>query len=244
MTAKYSEVYSKAISNPVDVVMTSKSVFYSFRKKFRRSSNSSSVAESNDFADNGLILSKVYLPPELIERILCSADDKTVLRCQRVCKRWNEIIKDYVWRKKAELKIGCQLSSDDSMDWRKFYVICAKIGRNLVKNHSGAEGHKYWENIRGHRFGWKIECPPIGAPKLSKDPEFKKDQHCFAGTYYDCYQQYTIDLIKEGFPAKIFDQQSPPPIEASYFYYSLRRSLLKSYIKAQSISIFFIRNTK
>lgn len=256
--------------------------------------NSQSAEESDGLGDNGLMLNDVYLPIELIQRIMCHADEKTLLCCQLVCKRWNEIILDYVWRKKAEIKTGYKFPSDTVLEWKDFYLICKKnlFGRNLLKNHSGENGFKHWrskaddnffshhldvvifhnenendgddnstnsdgdsnndgeihgdidENIDGnieidhgandgpdnenlndnndsenenenfndnddHYNGWIVECPPVGVPSLPLEPEFEEKEHCFVTTYYDCYKEQVINLVKEGFSAKILDEMQP-----------------------------------
>lgn len=173
-------------------------------------SHSSRSIESDELGDNGLILGNVPVPIELIERILCYADEKTLLNCQRVCKQWNELIVDYVWRKKAELKTDCQFPLSDALGWKEFYIICMKIGRNLIKNHSGAEGYKYWHIItQGGGAGWIVEYPPCGAPLLPREPSLNPKQHCFATSFHHCYKQYTVDLVKEGFSIRMLDQISP-----------------------------------
>lgn len=309
--------------------------------------NSQSNISSDRYNDNGLILNDVHLPVESIQRILCYADEKTLLNCQQVCKLWNKTIHEYVWRRKAEIKAGCKFPPDD---WKVFYFICTKnlFGMNLVKNHSGEKGFKHWnvlhndiyyggwgrfggddyadndifggidnygmhidgdcevdsdsdytnddgsnnddnnhadanedededddidiifedekrsvgensietdnentssddqdeiesasESENGNEIlieneddnessdneigygnscrGWIVECPPIGAPRLPEEPQFETKQNCFVTTYYDCYKEYVIDLIKEGFTGYILDQLQPP-IEISEWY--------------------------
>lgn len=187
-----------------------------------RSLNSQSSVCSDQFGDNGLMLSDVYLPIELIQRILCYADERTLLNCRRVCKRWNEILEDYVWRRKAEWRIGFKLSSNNVLGWKDFYLISAKniFNRNLLKNHSGEEGlQRHWQVIEDGGDGWTVECPPVGVPPLPQAPEFENKQHCFVTSYFDCYKEYVIDLVKEGFSENILDNVQPP-IEVHHFFIS------------------------
>lgn len=106
----------------------------------------SSEQSMNEFEDNGLILNNVYVPIELIQRIMYYVDDKTLLNCQLVCKLWNETVTNYVWRKKAEMQTGRKFSSESVLNWKDFHLICAKnlFGRNLLKNHSGENGLMHW----------------------------------------------------------------------------------------------------
>lgn len=114
--------------------------------------SSQSCVELDQVGDNGLILNDVYLPIELIQRILFFADEKTLLNCQLVCNCWNTIITDYVWRKKAEMKTSHKFSPDAVLDWKDFYLIYAKdlFRSNLIKNPSGEEGFKYWKISNSH----------------------------------------------------------------------------------------------
>lgn len=180
------------------------------------STNSHPFEGLEEFVNNGLILQNVEIPQELIENILFYVDVKTLLNCRRVCKCWNEIITDYIWRKKAEVKIGRTFTSDSIFEWKDFYLLCSDLfGRNLMDNHSGKVKFKRWQITHNHGDKWSIECPPIGSPALPKEPEFGNTQHCFVTSYGNCYKFYIIDLIKEGFTENILDHLQPP-IEVSF----------------------------
>lgn len=200
--------------------------------------NSQSSGDLLELADNGLILNDKLLAVELIQRILCYVDEKTLLNCQLVCKCWNEIIVDYVWRKKAEIKTSCKIPPDTVLKSKDFYLICTKnlFDRNLVKNHSGAEKFKYWEITQNHGHRWVTECPPTGAPQLPTEPEFENKQHCFATSFSQCTKHYTIDLMKEGFSLNILDQMQPP-IEVSFVG---MKTISSHGIKTLLISLLFV----
>lgn len=195
-------------------MMSSNKLFGFIRKKLKISPSHN----SDEVVDNGLILGNVSVPPELIARILCYADEKTLLNCRRVCKCWNEIIVDYdVWRRKAVLKTGFQFPPTDALGWKDYYIICVKTGQNLIKNHSGAEGFKYWDIKHNGGNRWIVEYPPSGAPMLPREPDLKPKQHCFATSYSICSKRYTVDLVEEGFPIYMLDEMSPP-IEVSLVF--------------------------
>lgn len=162
--------------------------------------------------DNGLIFSDQLLPVELIQRILCHVDGKTLLNCRLVCKCWNDITTDYVWRKKAEIETGCKIPADTILGVKDFFLICTKnlFGRNLVKNHSGEGNLIHWDIVHNGGDRWAVERPPIGAPLLPQEPEFESKQHCFVTSYGECCKKFTIDLIAEGFSANILDNLQPP----------------------------------
>lgn len=165
--------------------------------------------EVNEPNDKGPRLCDVILPPELIERILCFADEKTVLNCRCVCMDWNEKISDYVLRRRAEIKTGCTFSKNTPhLGWKDFYSICTKLNQNLIKNHSGEKGLRYWRIDQNYGNNWAVEksLGYHGFPVLPKDPEFVMEQHSFVNSFGRCRKQHTIDLIKSGFPVYVLDQ--------------------------------------
>ena len=162
--------------------------------------------------NNGFILNGQRIPTELIAKILSYVDHKSLRNSQFVCKRWWILMESYVWKKKAEMIMGCSLQTIKDAPWSVFYTICSKkpFNRNLVKNHSGEYGvDKYWE-ILGQR-GWKVENPPVGVPALpDTEPIFQGKPYCFATTYYDCSKQQTIELAAEGLNSVLLDKFQPP----------------------------------
>lgn len=167
----------------------------------------------DDEGDNGLVLSGIYIPEELIAEILCYVDCQSLLNSQLVCRRWKMLMESYVWRKKAEMAYGCLLHSIRDMPWHVYHTICTKkpFERNLLKNHSGEEGLKHWGILRQGGDHWRVENPPVGVPPLPADqPIFEGKQYCFATSYYNCSKQQTVDLTKEGLSAEIMDTVQPP----------------------------------
>lgn len=157
-------------------------------------------------------------------------DANALAQCQQVCKRWNQLLKAYVWRHKAALSTGLRYPPDDpSLEWFDYCCIYAISTRNafncnLVKNHSGANGLRkgkeeiYWSDIRKGGHGWKVENPPIGVPLLPDDAQFPdNEQHCFATSFGECSKVYVVDLLKEGIPPAILDHFQPPIQVGCYF---------------------------
>lgn len=118
--------------------------------------------ESND----GFIFCDKYIPEEVLPDILCyCVDYKSLCSCQLVCKNWQNLIQDYLWRKKAELTVHHALPADENAPWTMYYLICHKkpFYKNLMKNHSGEIKLKKdtnWviksEGGDGWKIGWKI----------------------------------------------------------------------------------------
>lgn len=163
-------------------------------------------------SNNGLILcGKYYIPKEMIVEILrhCT-DKKTLLNCHRVCKLWNMLMKNYVWREKTKANIGTnKLPTSENLDWRDCYSICATnlFDKNLLNQWSDLNKWKIQSDSL-----WNIERPPIGVSSL---PNI---QYCFATiTNRNCVKRLRIDLIKEGFSKNILDNLQPP-IEISDWY--------------------------
>lgn len=172
------------------------------------------VLDEND--NNGLILNNLYIPEEVLASVLYYVDHKSLVKCMSVCKRWNQLIRNYVWRKKSETIVGRLLPADDEhLPWSLHYLICKPHGpfeRNLVKNHSGSEGlKKHWHIIRNQGNQWAIEEPPCGVPALPEtEPLFHERKTCFVTSYHYCSKTQTINLIKEGLTPHILDEVQPP----------------------------------
>lgn len=161
--------------------------------------------------DNGLLICGVHLPFELLLEIFCRLDDKSLLSCQLICKRWKMLIQGYVWRKKAGMP-GRMLPRYNGMPWQAFYLLYKKrpFERNLLKNHSGQHGRrKYW-HIMSESNRWTVEKPPIGVPRLPPEPVFEGQQVCFATSYKACIKMQSLDLVKAGFHPCFLDVVQPP----------------------------------
>lgn len=171
------------------------------------------VVDEND--NNGLILNNQYIPEEVLASVLYHVDHKSLVKCMLVCKRWNYLIRNYVWRKKSETIVGRLLPADDEhLPWSLHYLICKPHGpfeRNLVRNHSGSEGlKKHWRIIRNQGNKWSVEEPPVGVPGLPESETlFQEKKICFVTSFDYCSKTQTIDLIKEGLTAHIMDEVQP-----------------------------------
>lgn len=86
--------------------------------------------------NNGLLLQRTFIPPELLLLILSHLDNKTLARSTRVCIAWKEIIYEYVWKLKAERKYKQKLNK---YPYIVYQMICVNdpFNHNLVKNPCG-----------------------------------------------------------------------------------------------------------
>lgn len=175
------------------------------------------VQDANEFdadSNNGMILCGHFIPEELLTKILLCMDAKSLLNGQRVCKCWNMLINDFVWRKKAEMKYSYKFSQNYQLYWQDYYLIYSRnlFRRNLLKNHSGGEGleGEYWRYNNSPRCRWIIECPPVGVPALPNEPEFENKQHSYVTSYTSISKDQIIDLLNEGFSENILDHIQPP----------------------------------
>lgn len=189
-----------------------------------RDRNTTLCEPYDEMENNGLILSDKYIPEELLAEFLCYVDNETLLDCQLVCVRWKNLIRRYVWRKKAEMTFNHSQTLDTSMPWKEYYLIAKKkpFERNLIKNHSGQFGvQSHWEICKNGGDNWKVENPPVGTPLLPTKhvPVFEGQQYCFVTSYRNCIKVQTIDLEKEGLTSHILDALQPT-IEVSEWYSS------------------------
>lgn len=174
------------------------------------SANVESRVKFNEQSYNGMLFNDIPIPEELISRLFVYyVDPNSLLNCQLVCKQWNMIITDYVWRQKAAISTHHHFVADDPYDWKEYYIVHTKSDKNLVKNHSGAKNRNNWIIERNGGEGWVIERPPSGTPHLPEEPDFEKGQHCFVTSYDTCEKRQTINLINEGFSDKMLDNLQP-----------------------------------
>lgn len=167
--------------------------------------------------DNGLVLCDKYLPVEVLIEIFCHADCATLLNCQLVCKRWYMLM-SHVWHKKTERTLARPFPWN--VHWSVFYFTCTKrpYERNLLRNHSGAEGMVHWKVHQNGGYEWKVEEPPIGVPELPQtEPMFKDRQTCFTTSFEYCSKIQEIILRDEGVHPYILDIYQPPIIVSSSF---------------------------
>lgn len=99
--------------------------------------------------NNGYILDKTYVPEEVLVLILSYLDSKSLGKLRFVCRKWCEVIRDQVWKMKAERQFAKRFK--DIKKHRKwpsevYQAICWKdpYGRNLLRNHSGRHNFKNW----------------------------------------------------------------------------------------------------
>ncbi|KAF7383426.1 hypothetical protein HZH66_012776 [Vespula vulgaris] len=158
---------------------------------------------------------------ELLAEFLCHVDNKTLLNCQLVCKRWKILIHSYVWRKKAEMTLNRPHILDTDMPWKAYYMIAKKkpFEKNLMKNHSGEHGvQKYWKIFTNGGDHWKVENPPLGVPPLPKNvPVFEGKEYCFVTSYNNCFKMQLIDLEAEGLSSYVLDVLQPTIVVSEWY---------------------------
>ncbi|XP_047365011.1 F-box only protein 44-like [Vespa velutina] len=175
----------------------------------------------DETGDNGFILGNKYIPEELLAEFLCHVDNKTLLNCQLVCKRWKILIHSYVWRKKAEMTLNRPHTLDTDMPWKAYYMIAKKrpFEKNLIKNHSGEYGvQKYWKIFTDGGDHWKVENPPCGVPPIPKNVSvFEKKEYCFVTSYNNCSKMQLIDLEAEGLLSYVLDVLQPTIVVSEWY---------------------------
>lgn len=152
------------------------------------------------------------IPEELLRKIFCYTDHKALLSCQLVCKHWNELIKNYIWHKKAELTLNRPLPSNKEIPWTIYYFICdgRPFYKNLMKNHSGEDGlFKNWNITKNGGEGWNVESYPRGSKPLPDDPVFEDKNYCFSTSFSKCWKEQVVHLVDEGFSEHLLDHFQP-----------------------------------
>ena len=163
--------------------------------------------------NNGSILGGKHIPQELITNIFFHVDCESLQNSQLVCKKWWILIESYVWKKKAEMIMGCSLPLIKDIPGSVLYMVCSKrpFNRNLLKNHSGELGvEKHWEILSDKKHRWTVENPPAGVRSLPGTELTPKENYCFATSGYDCRKQEIIELATEGLSSFLLDEFQPP----------------------------------
>lgn len=126
---------------------------------------------------NGLILNNVYIPEEMLIKILALINPDDVLVEALVCKRWNNIVKSsHFWvqicnRKHLE-------SPKNHLPWYVFYCyVCQKLlNCNLLINGNGQLGYSYWDIENQAEKPFDVEYDPALNTNVlpGSTPEFNK----------------------------------------------------------------------
>lgn len=195
-------------------------------------------------SNNGLILSDIYLPEELITQILHYVDVKSLLNCQLVCKRWNRLLQNYVWWKKAESIMENPLPKNENIPWCVFYAICKHrpFERNLLKNHSGKEGaSKHWKVTDNGGDKWAVETPPVGVPPLplDQDPELLADQRCFVTSFSLCSKYQCLNFKEMGILPYVMDKLQPSIVVNIDFFFLLACLVIYNAITIMNFILIF-----
>lgn len=98
--------------------------------------------------DNGLVLNDfAYIPPEILAQILRFVHPSSLIHsCRLVCRSWNEIILDDVWK-----SIVLRSSNLNSIEKRQVKYPYP-FGRNLLRNNSAQGLYFHWKNFFLIRF--------------------------------------------------------------------------------------------
>lgn len=175
------------------------------------SPESSPEYEMTDYGENtGLFLKDIYVPPEVLSLILSFVDNKTLIKSTRVCKLWNEIIKEHVWKIKAERKFNRKLRKFPNLTYQ---MMCIKdpFNKNLIKNPCGAKKFDHWHLLRnmGHKF--LVEDIPVYCDPVPDDVKsIHGSESCFATSFGQCMKRQTINLVASGLVETFLDEVQPP----------------------------------
>lgn len=155
---------------------------------------------------NGLLFAGISLPHEILRYILSyvPASD-LIVSATRVCKYWNDLLSDtHFWLYKLQVDgidipeaARVELTQDASFSKGLVILrmICSghlPLGKNLIKNPSGAESFSHWSVVHGGD-GLIVESLPAGSDPIPEEAKLPT-QHCFVSSYGLCSRRQVIHL--------------------------------------------------
>ena len=163
------------------------------------------ISEVNNEAVNGFRIKNI--PEELLAEIFKSVDNKTLLFCHLVCKQWCKLLKDYVWRKKAEYVTHKKFPVDKKVPWTSYYYLCDNrpFGKNLIYDKIVLRHMSRFTTLTQFERG---ETVPVNITPFPNDDTFHGK--CIITVFGHTYSnKYVINLVQEGFTEHILDKMQP-----------------------------------
>lgn len=149
----------------------------------------------NDDLENGLHLSNVYLPEEVVIHILSFVPVEDILKLRLVCKKWYNLTKTHsLWSSIFERN---NRKAPRVFPWYVCYKCLDNsiLDKNLLRNNCGQEKFEHWIKLEDGGDRLKIEDPPIGCnPIPSNVPDFNGATSCFVTSYTTSAKVQMIDL--------------------------------------------------
>lgn len=163
-----------------------------------------------DYGENtGLFLNGIFIPPEILTLILSHLDAKTLINSTKVCKSWNEMIIENVWKLKAERLCNHKLPKYPAQTYQQ---MCIKepFNKNLIKNPCGGEWMSFWDILENGGDKFTVENIAEQFKCVLNEIIETGDESCFATSYGQGMKQQIVDIIEEGLPEEYLDQFQPP----------------------------------
>ena len=164
------------------------------------------ISQKSDENSNGLLINKKYISEELLAKLFKHFDNKTLLSCHLVCKRWNELLKNYAWQKKAEYVTGRKFSFDKKVPWTSYYYLCDNrpFGKNLLYDKIEPCEKANVTIVESQNE----EDIPVNITQFPNDDTFQ-GKYIITNELYCYSKEYVIDLLEEGFTEHILDKLQP-----------------------------------
>ena len=165
------------------------------------------ISQKSNENSNGLpVNEELCFPEEVLAEMFLHFDNKTLLSCHLVCKQWDVLIKDYVWRKKAEYVTRQEWPVDKEIPWTYYYYLCDNrpFGKNLTNYKEAVLNENPYVTIFEFQKGDDI---PVSIIPFPNDDTFQGTCVITRERTYD--NHFAIDLLKEGFTEHILDKLQP-----------------------------------
>ncbi|XP_044731266.1 F-box only protein 44-like [Chrysoperla carnea] len=197
----------------------------------------------NEETNNGLILNnQYYLPAEILSLILTKVDVTTLSKhCTLVCKQWNGIIKENVWKLKCEQEL---MENDENKQklrqllrqkqysyivYQTIFIRNQSFYTNLIKNWDNL---KFWKICRYSISVFSLEDINDNICKITDEMKLNNITKCWTpAIHLPMRKIQIIDLCKRTGLTQQFIDEYQPPIYVSDWYGNRRTEHVTSIYK-------------
>lgn len=170
----------------------------------------------DDILDNGLCLSEVYLPEEIIIHILSFVSVKDIWKLRLVCKKWYNLTKTHSLWSTIFRRLN---KTPRPLPWYVSYKCLDNscFDKNLLRNNCGKKKFSHWMILEDGGNRMKVEDSPVGSDPIPNNiPDFEGAKSCFVTSFSSCSKMQRIEL--NGNLTKYIVKKFKPHIYVSEWY--------------------------